>query len=362
MLISGAGENGTEPLLGAQTIQYGRTDIERSGLATTEDFLRTMPQVFGGGPTQDTVLGREAGTNSAHGSGINIRGLDAGATLVLIDGKRVAPSGTAGAFDDISNIPLSIIDHIDILPDGASAKYGADALGGVVNFVTRSNFSGAQTQARGGGVTNGSMGERQFSQLFGKTRDSGSDFLSFEYFQRDPLQAQDRPQYTSDLTPFGGTNFSTMYGGSPGTIVIGNQMWAVPKALNGAPLTAADLTPGTSNLYDQYKGTDITAGEERWSIFTKENQRLTDDTQLHFEGLFTRAQRYWHRGILIPARTVGPCIEPVLCESDPGGKAISPFSKAAPLSSARPWAKIGLTPAISHWPVDVCIRGLDGEW
>ena len=60
---------------------------------------------------------------------------------MLIDGKRIAPSGTAGAFDDISNIPLSIIDHIDILPDGASAKYGADAVSGVVNFVTRSTFS-----------------------------------------------------------------------------------------------------------------------------------------------------------------------------------------------------------------------------
>src|SRR5882757_9637787 len=223
VLISGSGENGTQPLLGAQTIQLGLTEIERSGMATTEDFLRTLPQVFGGGPTQDTVLGREAGTNSAHGSGVNIRGLDAGATLVLIDGKRVAPSGTAGAFDDISNIPLSIIEHIDILPDGASAKYGADAIGGVVNFVTRKNFSGVSIQARGGSVTSGDMGERQFSQLLGQSRDSGSDFLSFEYFQRDPLLAQDRVQYSNDLTRLGGSNFDGLYGPGPGTVFIGNQ-------------------------------------------------------------------------------------------------------------------------------------------
>jgi len=101
VLISGAdGNTGTQPLLGAQVINFGRIDIERSGLATTEDFLRTMPQVFGGGPTEDTVLGHEAGTNSAHGSGINVRGLNAGATLVLVDGKRMAPSGSAGAFDE----------------------------------------------------------------------------------------------------------------------------------------------------------------------------------------------------------------------------------------------------------------------
>ncbi|MEA3180136.1 MAG: hypothetical protein QOI59_3659, partial [Gammaproteobacteria bacterium] len=283
VLISGSGENGTQPLLGAQTIQLGLTEIERSGMATTEDFLRTLPQVFGGGPTQDTVLGREAGTNSAHGSGVNIRGLDAGATLVLIDGRRVAPSGTAGAFDDISNIPLTIIDHVDILPDAVSAKYGVDAIGGVVNFVTRKDFSGVSAQARGGSVTNGDMGERQFSQLLGKSRDSGSDFLSFEYFQRDPLLAKDRAQYSNDLTRFGGSNFDGVYGAGPGTLLIGNQTYAIPKNSNGTPLTA-----GTTNLYDNFQGSYVTPGDERWSVFSKESQRLmADDLLLHFEGLYT---------------------------------------------------------------------------
>jgi iron complex outermembrane recepter protein len=284
VLISGADQNtGTQPLLGAQTINYGRIEIERSGLATTEDFLRTMPQVFGGGPTEDTVLGREAGTNSAHGSGINVRGLDAGATLVLIDGKRIAPSGTAGAFDDISNIPLSIIDHIDILPDGASAKYGADAIGGVVNFVTRRGFSGSSTQARGGGVTNGAMGERQFSQLLGQSRETGSDFLSFEYFQRDPLQARDRSQFSNDLTAFGGSNFEGPFGSGPGTLVAGGQTYALSQNSN-----ASTLVPGTRNAYDLYQGAYVTPGENRWSVFSKESQRFTDHLQMHFEGLFTR--------------------------------------------------------------------------
>jgi iron complex outermembrane receptor protein len=289
VLISGAdGNTGTQPLLGAQVINFGRIDIERSGLATTEDFLRTMPQVFGGGPTEDTVLGREAGTNSAHGSGINVRGLDAGATLVLIDGKRIAPSGTAGAFDDISNIPLSIIDHIDILPDGASAKYGADAIGGVVNFVTRKNFTGLSAQGRYGGVTNGAMGERQFSQLLGQSRDSGKDFLSFEYFERDPLQARDRPQYSNDLTTLGGSNYESFSGPGPGTVFVGDQMWAIPKSLHGSVLNASDLIPGQGNFYDLLKGSYITPGEKRWSVFSKESQSLTDALQLHFEGLFTR--------------------------------------------------------------------------
>ena len=287
VLIFGSGESGTQPLLGAQTLRLGRSEIERSGLATTQDFLRTLPQVFGGGPTQDTVLGREAGTNSAYGSGINLRGLNAGATLVLIDGRRMAPSGTEGAFNDISNIPLTIIDHVDVLPDGASARYGADAIGGVVNFVTRSNFSGAQTQLRGGGVTNGSMGERQFSQLLGNTRDSGSDILSFEYFKRDPLRAQDRRQETSDLTPFGGSNFNYLWG-SPGTITDGTHYWPLPKGQGGTLLNAASLVQGAPNLFDQKQGTYITPTEERWSVFGKNTLKLNDTFGVFTEGLFTR--------------------------------------------------------------------------
>ena len=167
MLVAGSNALYQAPPLGAQLIQLNRVDIERSGFATTQDFIHTLPQVFGGGPSEDTQLGREAPTNASKGSGINLRGLDAGATLVLIDGQRAAPSGATGLFTDISNIPLSAIDHVDILPDGAAARYGADAIGGVVNFVLRSNFVGAETQVRDGDFSDNALGGRQFSQLLG---------------------------------------------------------------------------------------------------------------------------------------------------------------------------------------------------
>jgi iron complex outermembrane recepter protein len=233
------------------------------------------------------VLGREAASNSAHGSGFNLRGLDAGATLVLIDGRRVAPGGSQGAFDDLSNIPLSIIDHVDILPDSASAKYGADAVGGVVNIVTRSGVSGALSQARTGGVTSGSLGEQQFSQTFGTVGDSSNGLFSFEYFRRTALLAQDRAQETNDLTAFGGSNFNSMYG-SPGTIVGPNGYFAIPKGQNGTALSASSLTAGAPNLYDLQRGTDILPNQQRWSLFGKENLKLTDDVALFSEGLFTR--------------------------------------------------------------------------
>jgi outer membrane receptor protein involved in Fe transport len=287
VLISGSLDSGTTPLLGAQAIQLSRLDIDRSGQTTTEDLLRTLPQVFGGGPSEDTVLGREATTNSAKGTGINLRGLNAGATVVLIDGKRMAPSGTDGAFNDISNIPLSIVDHVDVLPDGASARYGGDAVGGVVNFVTRTNYSGAQSQLRGGTVTSGSMGQRQLSQLLGKAWDSGSAFLSFEYYEQDALQARYRAQETGNLTAFGGSDFETPYG-SPGTIIAGGKLYPIPRGQDGTALTAASLKAGAPNLYDQDQGTYITPRENRWSVFGKANDRLNEDLSWFGEGLFTR--------------------------------------------------------------------------
>src|SRR6185437_5563636 len=156
-------------------------------------LLQTLPQVFGGGPSEDTQIGREAVTNSTKGSGINLRGLDAGATLVLINGQRTAPSGTAGLFSDISWIPLSAIDHIDVLPDGAAAQCGADAIGGVVNFVLRSNFVGAETTLRHGDFSGNALGGRQFSQLLGGHWGGASTAMfGFEWYDRGALPASDR--------------------------------------------------------------------------------------------------------------------------------------------------------------------------
>ncbi len=291
VLVSGTLENGSQPLLGAQLIQFTRTDIDRSGLATAQDFLHTLPQVFGGGPNENTVLGREAATNSARGSGINLRGLDAGATLILIDGKRLPPSGTEGVFQDVSNIPLSIVDHVDVMPDGSSARYGADAIGGVVNFVTRQNYTGAESQLRAGAVTDGSRGQQQFSQLLGHAWESGSVFAGLEYYRQDDLPARDRWQQRSNLTPYGGDNFNSYYG-SPGTLVAGlfatPAYYPLPRGQNGTALDGAALVPGPPNLYDINQGTDITPDERRLSLFGKSSLELGEDLDVYASGLLTR--------------------------------------------------------------------------
>lgn len=157
-------------------------------------MLQSLPQNFGGGPTE-TTLGATtrngAGSDATYGSSINLRGLGASSTLVLIDGARPALGGIGGVFADISLIPMSAVERIEVLTDGASAIYGADAVGGVVNVRLRNRFEGAETILRAG-TADGDMTEVQFGQLFGKSWGGAHLTLAYQFSQRGALHAAKR--------------------------------------------------------------------------------------------------------------------------------------------------------------------------
>ena len=267
-----------ESPVGEELISLTREDIEATGSATVADFLRTLPQAFGGGPNQDTHIGDEALTNSGLGVGINLRGLGARATLVLINGRRVAPSGTEGEFVDIENIPLSAIERVDILPDSASATYGSDAVGGVVNFILRDRLDGGETIARGGSGTRGDLQEYLFAQTLGKSWNSGDALVSFEYYDRGALPAADRAYAMSDLRRFGGNDFDTNFS-NPGNVInpATGQAWAIPAGQNGTHLTAADLIAGTQNLQSRFaNGREIVPSQKRWTLYATVHQAVGD--------------------------------------------------------------------------------------
>jgi outer membrane receptor protein involved in Fe transport len=270
-----------EPPIGEEVIGASRADIEATGAATAADFLSTLPQTFGGGPNQDTHIGLEAMTNSGLGVGVNLRGLGARATLVLIDGHRVAPSGTQGQYVDVENIPLSAIQRIDILPDSVSATYGADAVGGVVNFVLRKQFDGAETVARGGSGTRGDLKEYLLSQTLGDEWSGGHGLIAMEFYERGALPAADRAYATSDLRSLGGGDFNTNLT-NPGNIINPQtgQTWAIPAGQNGRHLSASDLVPGTSNQQNRYLGGEIIPSQKRWTLYASASQTLGDPITL----------------------------------------------------------------------------------
>jgi iron complex outermembrane recepter protein len=268
--------NGILPI-GAQQITVTRDAIQRNGYATVADVMRSLPQNFPGGPSEDTwTIGQEEIYNSSRGTGANLRGLGPGSTLVLVNGRRLAAGGGDGRFVDISGIPLSAIQRIDVFPDGASAIYGADAVGGVVNIELLPNYAGAETLVRLGQATAGSPHEYQLAQTLGRTWASGSALLSAEFYRRSELPAADRLQSrSSDLTPLGGNNFDIAEG-NPGTIISGSETWAIPPHQDGQTLTSGDLTAGRPNLHNRNEGMDLLPDHRRWGLIGRLNQKVGD--------------------------------------------------------------------------------------
>jgi len=183
---------------------FTRADIDATGMITVQQFLQTLPQNFGGASenTIGSIAARGRTNNSVNGSAPNLRGLGAEATLVLINGHRVAPGDGSGDFVDISMIPLSAIERIEIVTDGASAIYGSDAVGGVVNIILRSKFDGAESRVLFGSVGTGSMHDVQAAQTVGGAWATGSSVLSYQYSDQTPLSAGSRGYLHSVLLPF----------------------------------------------------------------------------------------------------------------------------------------------------------------
>jgi len=180
-----------------------RTDIERTGYSNVGDVIRSLPEDFGGGQNPGVVPGATAGSagnqNTDNASTVNLRGLGSDATLVLIDGQRLSADGGFGA-SDISVIPLAAISRIDVVTDGASALYGSDAVAGVVNFILRKDYSGAELTETLGDSTRGGGFDQTYSALAGGAWASGHALATLEYNHQDPLTAGER-DITSSAPP-----------------------------------------------------------------------------------------------------------------------------------------------------------------
>jgi outer membrane receptor protein involved in Fe transport len=201
------------------TLSYSRTQIQASGFTNTDDFVRSIPQNFGGGQlgaSPDGAIGPSAngGNNIAGASALNLRGLGESSTLTLLDGHRLAPAAFGG-FVDISQIPIQALERVDVVVDGASAVYGSDAVSGVANFILRKDFDGAETSAQFGTVTDGGLTERTVSQVLGKQWDDGGAVLTLQYHDRGGLSTSERPftaaapQPTNLVNPF--TKYSLIF-------------------------------------------------------------------------------------------------------------------------------------------------------
>lgn len=264
-------------------IVLARDDLDQAGRASVADALSALPQAFVGRGTEGTLTtsADPTGTNASRSTGVNLRGLGTDATLVLVNGRRLAGTGLRGDFADTSSIPMAAVDRIEVLLDGASALYGSDAVGGVVNIVLRKRFDGAETRVLAGGATQGGATQWSIGQTVGKAWDSGSAMISYEHSNRDRLRGIDRPfASNADLRARGGADHRRFYA-SPGNILradatgVLNPAYAIPAGQSGVGLTPASFLAGQVNLENQLTAYDILPRQRRDSVYVALAQDVT---------------------------------------------------------------------------------------
>ncbi|MDE0879075.1 MAG: TonB-dependent receptor, partial [Sphingomonas bacterium] len=168
------------------TIGQGELQLRQTNVA--EEVLRTLPGVV-------PSIGSQVNNGNGGASFVNLRGLGSNRNLVLLDGARLAPAGLGGAVD-LNNIPLALLERVDVLTGGASSTYGADAVSGVINFITRSDFSGMEANVSEQLTERGDGNFLRADLTLGANFDDGrgNAVLSLGYQESDPVYfGGDRP-------------------------------------------------------------------------------------------------------------------------------------------------------------------------
>ena len=199
--IKGSPEDAPSPV---QTI--GREELVTSGVSDVAEFIRNLEIASG----SDTAPQNEFRFNGNSGSGlanVNLRGVGPTATLVLMDGKRMPFAGQKLAdgdrFVDVNTIPITMVERVEVLKDGGSAIYGSDAIAGVVNFITRSDFEGFEITAKYQETDQGGQDDATLGAIFGwASDDKATNFvIGGEFFDRGNLESRDRTDLTRDVFP-----------------------------------------------------------------------------------------------------------------------------------------------------------------
>ncbi|HHW4684853.1 MAG TPA: TonB-dependent receptor [Xylella sp.] len=280
-----------------------REDIARSGRTTVGEYLQTLtvdgqgsiPKTFGNG----FAMG---------GTGISLRGLGAGSTLVLINGRRVASYGLADdgqkMFVDLSTIPVDAVERVEVLKDGASSIYGSDAIAGVVNIILRNDFQGALVSASYGlsGDRDGNTPKVTMTAGAGNLATDGWNALvSVDVGKTDAIKVSDRANRkwigTGDIRPWGYdiansqqflrgaiTNGGAAADSSPVGAIrnpSNNQFTSLPGCSNFSSVSPQDAGGGC--LWDAAQFRDLTPDEKYANIFTRGTFSVSDTTELYTE-------------------------------------------------------------------------------
>jgi iron complex outermembrane receptor protein len=271
--ISGVGASPTLPV-----ISITHEQILSGGYTSVSDVMRSLPMNFSNynassfADQNNPAPGLDTGL-----TGVNLRGLGSGATLVLIDGQRSANAPTTdGSIVDISKIPVGMIERIDVITGAASSLYGGDAVAGVINIITRKDYQGSETFVNASNSSSKANGY-EIRQLFGTGWNSGNLTANFNYQKQQPAQTAALGITTEDQVSRGGTDFRDYTFTQPPQLTTYFGTTTIP----GAPADAAvALLPAgngrnvTTNNLTYISGADLANHTGNYDLITPSNDAL----------------------------------------------------------------------------------------
>ncbi len=256
-------------------VTVDRASIEKSGYSNLQQLMEKMPN-NGNGSFSTRGNNQDSTANGA--ASISLRGFGADATLVLLNGRRVAINAFAENittnFVDINSIPVAAIERVEVLKDGSSAVYGSDAVAGVVNIITRKDFDGFEASA-GYGSADG-YDEVTASAVWGIGSEDSNVTMVLDYFKNTNLFNVERGSLGSaDQTARGGEDFRSSRG-YPGRFIVNGVVTRDP----GCP---ADSIAGSSCVYDFGIWNVLIPESERTGFMLLAHQTIAANTELFGE-------------------------------------------------------------------------------
>ena len=301
VVVTGTLIRGIAPA-GTPMTAMNREDVQASGASTTAQLLQSIPQLASFNSLQVPV----AGFNLVTANRPNLRNLHGNAlsgsstTLVLVDGRRIVGMGILSTSPDIDIVPPGMIERLEIVPDGGSSIYGSDAVGGVLNFITRKRFDGVNLDGRYGVATN----YRTFdaSATAGRTWAAGSAFVAYNHSQHDSIYGRDRDFVRQFPVSLAGVSFPvTDLRCSPGNVQL------IPAGtVHALPFTSGNAVRDSANLCDASDAAPIYPGERRHSVMAGLSQELGDTAQLDLRGYYMNRRASQSLGPHLSTLFLGP--------------------------------------------------------
>jgi iron complex outermembrane receptor protein len=270
-----------------------RDDIERTGASSTEELVKQLSSLSSAGSS--TTVANASGYGGGSIATVSLRGLGGARTLVLVNGRRVSvygggSAGAAGSSVDVNSIPLSAIERVEVLKDGASAVYGSDAIAGVVNFILRKDFTGLEATANYGQTSDNLGHDRKASVFagFGRFADDGWNLTASASVQKtDRILGSDR-DFARRLNAAEQNDYTSSIA-FPANVVLNNRGTLGNPALpNCGPVSLVSPFSSTRCTFDNSPSVSLQPDLEKASFMANGRLRLGAEAEAYFESGFTR--------------------------------------------------------------------------